>query len=125
MAGIKEAMTRVVEHRNKGLCVAKGYVRECNCDGVTSGCSRCPNRIPYMIIQLDERCKADKAVGHGGRITVYDYGTDVIISDEIDVLDEVILVIRDNWTAEWIKQDNFNLPQRFIDAGVEHVKEVI
>jgi len=99
MAGIKEAMKRVAEHRNEGQVVAKGILKECNCSD-NEGCSDCSD-TKYVIIKL----KSDN-----GLITVYDYGSDIQIADNIEVLDNVILVLNDNWSASWIRKED--LPKK-------------
>jgi len=84
MAGIKEAMKRVMEHRNRGEVVAMGEVS-------METCRDEPER--YIIIALRGK----------GKITVYDYGSDIKINENIKLNDEVILNITSNWSAEWMK----------------------
>ena len=91
MAGIKEALKRVSEHRNIGYILAKGKINHrlpyaSDYDEVY--------KIKYIIVQL---------MHDGGYVTQYDYGSDVRFQDGLKVGDEIILMIRDNWTAEWIK----------------------
>ena len=82
MAGIKEAMKRVADHRNKGIVVAMGDLKECTCgDGM--GCSDC-SKTKYIIIKLIKDGFED------GFITVYDYGSDVEIADNIKISDKVM-----------------------------------
>lgn len=100
MAGIKEAMERVVSHRNEGKCVATGIVRECVGD---DGFSECSN-TPYIIVRLNGYKETR------GLITVYDYGHDIRIAENIKVLDQVILMIQDNWTAKWFKMEDISKP---------------
>ena len=85
MAGIKNALKRVMEHRNRGVVVAMGEIAMETIQGE-------PER--YIIIELYN----DK-----GRITVYDYGSDIKINKDIELNDDVILMITSNWSAEWQK----------------------
>jgi len=108
MAGIKEAMKRVMEHRNVGFVVAEGYLKECQCnENVGSNeiehCGEC-EKIHYIIIRL----KHDD-----GLITQYDYKSDIRISCNINVRDEVILMLNDNWNATWMrtKDTKFSPPK--------------
>ena len=106
MAGIKEAMKRVTEHRNEGKVVAKGVLKECDC-GEEDKYSEC-SQTEYLIIKL----KKD-----GGCITVYDDGSDIRIASNVEVLDDVILVITDNWSAAWRrKKDLSDSDVRFSDV---------
>ena len=105
MAGIKEAMTRVMERRNEGTVVAQGKLhKECGC-GTSEGCSDCDD-YPYVIIKLTPDSKASKVAGHAGYITVYDRNSDVRIHPDVGLADKVMLVILDNWTAAWVKKDS-------------------
>jgi len=92
MAGIKEAMKRVMDGKNLGHVVAIGDLNEavkCTCDeGGT--CEYC-TKTKYIIIRLED----------GGLITQYDYNGDVGIADDVEVKDYVVLMILDNWNAEW------------------------
>jgi len=98
MAGIKEAMKRVADHRNKGIVVAMGDLKECTCgDGM--GCSDC-SKTKYIIIKLIKDGFED------GFITVYDYGSDVEIADNIKISDKVMLVLKDNWSASWVRKED-------------------
>ena len=100
MAGIKEAMQRVSEHRNIGKTVALGTLKECDCkDDGSEQCSDCSN-YEYIIIRLED----------GGLITQYDYGSDIRISSNIEVGDRVILILNDNWSAMWKNIDDANIP---------------
>lgn len=83
MAGIREAMNRVIEHRNEGRVLAKGNLK---LDDET------PTK--YLIIKLE----CDKSL-----LTVYDYGSDINIKDDINVGDKIALIISSNWSAEWQK----------------------
>lgn len=96
MAGIKEAMKRVMDGKNLGHVVAIGTLKEavkCTCD-VDSTCELC-TETKYIIIRLED----------GGLITQYDYGSDIHIAKNIEVRDYVILMILDNWNAEWQRMD--------------------
>jgi len=104
MVGIKEAMERVGSHRNEGRCVATGTIRDCVCTS-DEKCSTCSN-IPYMIVRLNGHGKC-----RGGLITVYDYGYDVRINENIKVLDDVILVLQDNWSAKWSRLSDVSRPK--------------
>ena len=95
MAGIREAMKRVMDHRNEGRVVAKGMLKECSCDGINEGCSLCADRVPYIIIRLKE---------DQGLITVYHQG-DILIDSSVEVGSDVILMIRNNWRAAWVNID--------------------
>jgi len=99
MAGIKEAMQRVMDRRNKGKVVAKGKLKEYSDDK--------NNDISYIIVQLaEDPCKGNhygKIKSMSGLITVYDCGSDVVIDGNIQVGDNVTLMIRSNWNAAWIK----------------------
>ena len=101
MAGIKRAMKRVMEHKNIGKIVAKGVLQLCDCDN-TEKCSQCGVcQISYIIIQLDH---------DNGMITEYDTGSDVRFQPHLKLGDKVILMITDNWTAEWkINKTNQNI----------------
>ena len=90
MAGIKEAMKRVMDKRHRGVVVAQGRLKECSCKE-NEGCSDC-SKTEYVIIEL---------LHDGGRITQYDYGSDLRISKKIKVGDSVILNIKSNYCAEW------------------------
>ena len=46
----------------------------------------------------------------GSLITVYDYGHDIRIEENIKVLDTVILMIQDNWTAKWRRLHDVSKP---------------
>ena len=117
MAGIKEAMKRVMEHRNEGRVVAMGVLKECSC-GEEEVCSECSN-TKYMIVKLKPRSKADKVAGHAGIITVYDYGSDILIADDIELLDNIMLMIHNNWQAEWIKTSGVAFPDRLREEELE------
>ena len=120
MAGIKEAMKRVMDHRNEGVVIAKGKLQECLC-GENEECSDC-SKAKYIIIRLDgyNLVSEDgkKLCGSHGLITVYDYGSDIRISDDIEIMNEVMLMIRDNWTAEWVKKGDVAFPEGHIDKDV-------
>jgi len=94
MAGIKEAMKRVMDGRNEGVVVAEGYLKECDCDLVSRStelqCSKC-KETRYIIIRLKDE----------GLITQYDYGADIHIEKDASVRDKVMLIIDDNWNATW------------------------
>jgi len=92
MAGIKEAMKRVMDGRNTGIVVAKGRLKDCDC-GENEKCTDCSS-IEYIIIRLDH---------DDGLITQYDYGSDIHIADDIKKRDPVQLMINDNWNATWEK----------------------
>lgn len=102
MAGIKEALKRVSEERNRGTVLALGQLKECTCDD-QSGCHICESNTTYMIVELDH----DK-----GFITVYDYGSDIYIDPSIQLQDKVILQILDNYSATWKKLDTSELGVR-------------
>ena len=96
MAGIREAMKRVMDGKNLGHVVALGELNEvanCTCDG-DSACSSC-RKTKYAIIRLED----------GGLITQYDYGADIHIAKDIQIRDYVMLMIIDNWNAEWQRMD--------------------
>jgi len=95
MAGINNAMKRVIENRNIGTVVAKGTLKECSCRD-NEGCPDC-NRTKYIIIRLDH---------DGGLITEYDYGSDIHFENGIEVGNKVMLMINSNWNATWEKQEN-------------------
>ena len=113
MAGIKEAMKRVAEHRNEGKVVAMGALKECSCGTVNDhkdlldGCSDC-GKTRYLIISLYGDCIKGKRAEDVGLITVYDHGSDIKISDDINIQDDVILMIQDNWSAIWMKKESGN-----------------
>ena len=90
MAGVREAMKRVMDGKNLGTVVAEGYLQECGCEGEGTFCSDCKN-IRYIIIRLLD----------GGLITQYDIGSDIHIADNIKVYDRAFLMINDNWNATW------------------------
>lgn len=96
MAGIQEAMKRVMEHRNKGKVIAKGKLKFCTCEGEEE-CSQC-SQTSYLIINL--------TCGNGGYITVYDYHSDIRIHPDVEVLDDVILLIQSNWNAIWMREED-------------------
>jgi len=102
MAGIKKAMESVIEHRNIGKVIAQGVTRECNCDSTIEGCTDCCKGTPYIIVRLEK---------DEGMITIFDSGSDVRIQKGLNIADRVILMILDNWTAEWQKLDKtINVP---------------
>jgi len=96
MAGIKEAMKRVMDKKNVGHVEAIGilskdyrYKIKCTCDD-DEPCEQCVE-TKYLIIRLVD----------GGLITQYDNGSDIHIASDIEVEDKVILMINDNWNATW------------------------
>lgn len=90
MAGIREAMKRVMDGRNGGTVIGSGVLQRCNCDG-SSKCVHCGElSVRYVIIELRD----------GGRITAYDEG-DIRLSEELELGMDVRLNITSNWTAEW------------------------
>lgn len=93
MAGIANALRRVADHKNVGV------VRAINSLTDDDG-----KKVKYAIIQLDH----DK-----GMITQYDYGSDIRISKDLKVGDSCILMVRDNWSAEWLpgKEESFSITQ--------------
>lgn len=106
MAGIREAMKRVMDGKNLGHVVAMGELKEavkCTCEE-KSTCPLC-KKTKYIIIRLEDK----------GLITQYDYGADIHIAKDVQVRDYVMLMIIDNWNAEWQKVD--------LSRNVEYVKE--
>lgn len=98
MAGIKQALKRVMERKNEGTVVGKGRLKTCQCDSKKHPLAKCPHgneNAAYIIVRL----KHDN-----GMITQYE-GTDIRISDSIQVGDKVLLMIMDNWSAKWICRD--------------------
>ena len=92
MAGIKEAMERVMKKCSKGRVVATGvFCTECECG--TEFKADCPTckKTRYVIIHLDD----------GGMITQYDYGSDLHIHPDVESGSRVMLIINDNWNATW------------------------
>jgi len=117
MAGIKEAMRRVMDGRNTGEVVAMGTVNACTCKN-NEGCSACCNesyRPPYIIIKLKD----------GGFITSFDFNGDVKIHPLVELHDKVTLMILDNWCAVWKRSsDVFRGSYFFEDALAEkYLKE--
>jgi len=100
MAGIQEAMKRVMEHRNEGTVMAEGYLRECNCLPGDE-CHKC-KKTRYIIIRL----KPEKREKEGALITQYDYGSDVQIASNVETGHKVILLIQSNWRAVWMRCDD-------------------
>jgi len=98
MAGIKEAMQRVMDHKNTGKVLATGEFEEGGC-GKPEPCPDCI-KIKYMILRIEGNGKIYDNNG-GEKITVYDYGSDIHINDKIEVGNSVMLNINDNWNATW------------------------
>jgi hypothetical protein len=93
MAGIKNALQRVMDHRNEGVVVAIGVLQEnlkCTC-GEKESCYCC-KPTKYIIVRLSH---------DNGLITQYDSGSDIHIDPELKVGGKTILIINDNWNATW------------------------
>lgn len=109
MAGIKEAMKRVMDGRNQGVVIGKGEMNHAfpvteagrlltSPKGYTSAGIKAAHEeirtVKYLIIEL---------YWDRGWITVYDYGSDVHIADDLELSDRVELRINDNWNATWVE----------------------
>ena len=103
MAGIKEALKRVAEQKHECRVLAKGVFGSLP-NKVDSNGEMVPGTsvigAKYLIMQRKPACV------DGGLITAYDYGSDIRISDKIERGDDVILMIRSNWCAEWIRKED-------------------
>ena len=102
MAGINSAMKRVMENRNVGTVLAMGTLYDglkCCCKEGES-CHVC-KPAKFIIIKL----KSD-----GGFITQYNGLSDIHIAPELEVGDEIILMINDNWNATWQFLENKDTP---------------
>ncbi len=104
MAGIKEALRRVSDGLDKGLCLYRGVFEE-------YGDLFPDTKIKFMIIELEE---------NKGIYTVFDYGGDVRISDDIKVNDYVRLGIFNNWNAKWEKSEAYT----YLTEMVRNKKDV-
>lgn len=87
MAGIKNAMRQVIDHRDVGTCIALGE---------TSFGSK------FMIVNL----RHDE-----GYHLVMDYGSDVSIDERIKVDTVVRLLVTSNWTAKWVRDEDVSMEQ--------------
>ena len=95
-----------------------GYLKECSCnsnpnsDGTCSeGCSEC-GKTKYAIIQLDH---------DNGRITVYDYCSDIKIDNNVKVRDPVELWITGNYSAVWRPREfKENHPQDMVSKAIHN-----
>jgi len=103
VAGIQEAMRRVADQKNIGRVVAKGNLSNvCSCE--KKGCPLC-DEVTYIIIKLKD---------DNGIITAFNVG-DISISDDVSVGDVVILMILNNWSAEWQKKKSVGISYSHID----------
>ena len=107
MAGIKGAMERVMDRRNEGKVVAKGVLEPYAFCGENEDVPECGAN--YIIIKLKSYAKEYRrsAFPHmgGGIITVYDVGGDVRIAPNVELNDDVVLMIQDNWSASWMLEE--------------------
>ena len=91
-----------------GKVVAKGTLKLCHCsDTKDIECSKCD--YDYIIIQVEN---------DGGFITQYSHRPNIRFQSGIEIEDKVILIIRDNWSAEWRKYD-YSYP----NSGKQWTKE--
>lgn len=86
MAGIKEALRRVAEGKHFGHCVHKGEFED-------KGRQLTGGFVRFMIIRLESECEIT---------TIFGYGSDIRISDEIKDGDAIELTILSNHCAEWV-----------------------
>ena len=89
MAGIKSAMQRVMDGKNKGYVEAMGCLKLSEQKDWRRG-EKPLDGIKYIIVRLDD----------GGLITQYD-SSDVHIHDNVKLGCESLLVVNGNWNATW------------------------
>lgn len=113
MAGIKSALKRVLDKKHIGFVRAMGtlekssLIKKGSVIGECRDADKCMELNPkFAIIELEDR----------GHITVYDYGSDIMIDNDLKCGDPCELQITSNYSAKWCKRHVSKSP-------VENVEE--
>jgi len=104
MAAIRNALKRILDGTNKGTIVAMGeFEDKIGPEVVAKVGARIlvknedeVKKMKYIIFRL----KSTK----GGLVTIYDSGEDVRFEDGLEVGDDIMLMVKDNWCARWEKE---------------------